>query len=218
VPKAVLAAIVVVAVAGLVDWRGAVHAWRTDRWDLATLALTFAATLLLGVELGIGIGIGASLLLLVARTSRPHLTELGLVPASGQYRNVHRYATVTDPRVLLVRVDAALLFATAPSVTRRLEAFAAGRDDRLRAMVLDASAISDVDGDGVHVLDDLEHAMHDRGVEVHLATVRGPVRDALLRADRWERWCAEGRVHEDLDAALASLGVRLREDAPTAGR
>ncbi len=208
-PRAVLAAIVIVAVAGLVDVRSAVRAWRTDRWDFTALVVTFTATLGLGVELGIGIGIAGSLLLLIARTARPHITELGVVPATGLCRNVARFDTVTDPRVLLVRVDAALLFATAPSVTRRLEHLAAQRDDRLVALVLDASAIADVDGDGAHVLDELETTLTARDVSLHLATVRGPVRDALSRTGHWQRWTAQGRVHESIEDALDALGIDL---------
>jgi sulfate permease, SulP family len=206
-PRAVLAAIVVVAVAGLVDVRSAKHTWRTDRWDFATLAVTFAATLVLGVELGIGIGIIGSLLLLVARSTRPHITEIGLVPSSGQYRNVARYDSVTDPRVLLIRVDAALLFATAPAVHRRVEQLCEARDDRLRGVVLDCSAVSDIDGDGAHVLDDVGRTLDARGVELHLATVRGPVRDALGRTGHLPTLHAEGRIHEDVTEALAALGI-----------
>jgi sulfate permease, SulP family len=206
-PRAVLAAIVVVAVAGLVDVRSAKHTWRTDRWDFATLAVTFAATLVLGVELGIGIGIIGSLLLLVARSTRPHITEIGLVPSSGQYRNVARYDSVTDPRVLLIRVDAALLFATAPAVHRRVEQLCEARDDRLRGVVLDCSAVSDIDGDGAHVLDDVGRTLDARGVELHLATVRGPVRDALGRTGHLPTLHAEGRIHEDVAEALAALGI-----------
>jgi sulfate permease, SulP family len=206
-PRAVLAAIVVVAVAGLVDVRGARYAWRTDRWDFATLAVTFLLTLGLGVELGIGLGIAASLLLLVARSARPHIAELGLVTEAGTYRNVDRYSTRTDPRVLLVRVDAALLFATAPAVQRRIEQLTASRDERLRAVVLDCSAVSDLDGDGVQVLDEAHRSLRERDVELHLATVRGPVRDALFRADRLDRLCEEGRLHEDVATALHRLGI-----------
>jgi sulfate permease, SulP family len=207
-PRAVLAAIVVVAVAGLVDVRGARHAWHTDRWDFATLAATFAATLVLGVELGIGLGIAASLLLLVARSTRPHITEIGLVPSSGHFRNVARFDTTTDPRILLIRVDAALLFATAPAVHRRVEQLCAARDERLQAVVLDCSAVSDIDGDGAHVLDDVARLLDEREVSLHLATVRGPVRDALGRTGHLPSLHDEGRIHEDVPDALEAIGVR----------
>ena len=216
-PRAVLAALVIAAVAGLVDVRGARHAWRTDRWDFAMLTVTFAATLGLGVEIGIGVGVAASLLLLVARTARPHITELGYVPGLERYRNVARYPAATHPRVLLVRVDASLLFATAPAVTRRLAQLVEVRDGQLEAMVLSAEAVGDIDGDGVHVLAELEHDLAARDVELHLATVHGPVRDALTRTGHWQRWSAQGRTHECLEEALDAIGVpRALEPAPTA--
>jgi sulfate permease, SulP family len=215
-PKAVLAAIVVVAVAGLVDLAGAEHAWRTDRWDFAMLAITFVATLGLGVEVGIGVGVASSLLLLTARNARPHIAELGLVPGTGQYRNIGRFETVVDRRVLLARVDGAILFSNAQAVTRRLEAMVDRRGEELRALVLDASAIADIDGDGVHVLDELERTLDARDVEMHLATVRGPVRDALVRAGRWQRWVDHGLVHEEVQDALDHLGIRIEVGRPAA--
>jgi sulfate permease, SulP family len=217
-PRAVLASIVIVAVAGLVDVRGARRAWRTDRWDFSMLTVTFVATLGLGVEIGIGVGVTASLLLLVARTARPHITELGYVPALGRYRNVARYPAATHPRVLLVRVDASLLFATAPAITRRLAQLVEARDGRLEAMVLSAEAVGDIDGDGVDVLAELEHDLATHDVELHLATVHGPVRDALTRTGHWQRWCAQGRTHECIEEALDSVGVpRALEPVPAAG-
>ena len=204
-PDAVLAAIVIIAVVGLVDLRTARRTWRVDRWDFSMLAVTFTATLTLGVEIGLAVGIVTSLLLLVARTARPHIVEIGHVPGTGIYRNVHRYPTETDPGILLVRIDAALLFATAPTVVRRVEALTATRDERLRAVVLDASAISDVDSDGLHTLDELERTLSVRSVGLHLATVRGPVRDLLRSAGHWQRWQAEGRIHETVEEALVAL-------------
>jgi sulfate permease, SulP family len=212
-PRAVLAAIVVVAVIGLVDLGAARHAWQTDRWDLAMLTLTFVATLGLGVELGIGVGVGSSLLLVIARTARPHVAELGFVPETGRYRNVERFATTVDPRVLLARVDGALLFSSAAGASRRLEAMVERRGPELEALVLDASAIADVDGDGVGVLDELERTLAARDVVMHLATVRGPVRDALQRAGRWQRWVDAGQVHEEIEDALDVLGVDLASHA-----
>lgn len=208
-PQAVLAAIVVVAVAGLVDLAGAKHAWRTDRWDFAMLTITFVATLGLGVEVGIGVGVASSLLLLTARNARPHIAELGLVPGTGQYRNIGRFETVVDRRVLLARVDGAILFSNAQAVTRTLEAMVDRRGEELQALVLDASAIADIDGDGVHVLDELERTLDARDVAMHLATVRGPVRDALVRAGRWPRWVDRGLAHEEVQDALDHLGIRI---------
>jgi sulfate permease, SulP family len=182
------------------------------------LAITFVATLGLGVEIGIGIGVASSLVLLTARSARPHITELGLVPETGHYRNVGRFHTLTDPRVLLVRVDGALLFANAQTVTRRLEAMSAERGADLEAVVLDAAAVADIDGDGVHVLDELERTLEARSVGLHLATVRGPVRDALTRADRWQRWVDAGRSTRTSRKPSTTSASASRWRSPTTRR
>jgi sulfate permease, SulP family len=81
-PNAVLAAIVMVAVANLVNWKEAVHLWHADRRDLALMGVTFLATLGLGIEEGIVVGVLASLAALVYQNSRPHVAVCGRIPES----------------------------------------------------------------------------------------------------------------------------------------
>ncbi|MFI7549435.1 SulP family inorganic anion transporter [Micromonospora sediminimaris] len=205
-PKAVLAAIVVVAVLGLVDRRSAVTAWRTRRSDGLTLALTFVVTLLFGVEPGLAAGVTFALAVFLWRSARPHLAELGRVPGTQTYRNVARYAgLITDPRVAIVRVDGPLYFANAQFLEDRLLSLAEQRPE-LTALVLDASAISDADVDGAHAVAELHKRLASRGVALHLATVRGPVRDLLGRAGVWQTVHSVGHVHPDLTAAVAASG------------
>ncbi|GAB3843270.1 solute carrier family 26 protein [Micromonospora andamanensis] len=205
-PKAVLAAIVVVAVLGLVDRRSAMTAWRTRRSDGLALALTFVVTLLFGVEPGLAAGVAFGLAVFLWRSARPHLAELGRVPGTQTYRNVARYTgLVTDPRVAIVRVDGPLYFANAQFLEDRLLGLAEQRPE-LTALVLDASAMSDTDADGAHAVAELRQRLAAHGVALHLATVRGPVRDLLGRAGVWQAMHGDGQVHADLTAALAATG------------
>ncbi|MBQ0893390.1 sulfate permease [Micromonospora sp. U56] len=205
-PKAVLAAIVVVAVLGLVDRKGAVTAWRARRSDGVTLALTFLVTLVFGVEPGLAAGVAFSLGVFLWRSARPHTAELGRVPGTDTYRNVARYTGLsTDPRVAVIRVDGPLYFANAQLLEDRLLTLAEQREG-LEAIVLDASAISDTDADGAHALAELRERVAARGVVLHLATVRGPVRDLLDRAGVWRPIRDAGHVHRDITDALAETG------------
>ncbi|RIV39731.1 SulP family inorganic anion transporter [Micromonospora radicis] len=211
-PRAVLAAIVVVAVLGLVDRGAAVTAWRVRRSDGLALALTFLVTLVLGVEPGLTAGVAFSLAVFVWRSARPHTAELGQVPGSTTYRNVHRYdGLITNPRVAIIRVDGPLYFANAELLADRLLTLV-DRRTGLAEIVLDASAISDVDADGAHTLAELRERAAARGVVLRLATVRGPVRDLLDRAGVWSAFRDAGQVHPDISAALAGGG------SPAAGR
>lgn len=206
-PKAVLGAIVVVAVLGLVDAKAAVSAWRTRRLDGLALVITFLVTLVLGVEPGLAAGVAFSLGAFLWRSARPHIAELGRVPGTDAYRNVDRYrGLVTDPRVAILRLDGPLAFVNAEWLDQRLIRLIEERAE-LTAVVLDASAIGDIDADGAHALAELRERLDDRGVALHLATVRGPVRDLLERAGVWQRLRAMGRVHRDVPQAVAAIGV-----------
>lgn len=214
-PKAVLAAIVVVAVLGLVDRRGAVIAWRARRLDGVAVAVTFLVTLVFGVEPGLAAGVGFTIAVFLGRSTRPHVAELGRVPGTSVYRNITRYAGLeTDPRVVIIRVDGPLYFGNAQVLEDRLQGLAEERDG-LDAIVLDASAISDADTDGVHALAESRQRLDDRGVALHLVTVRGPVRDVLHRAGELPALLAAGRVHRDIDTARSALAATSSAPAVT---
>lgn len=203
-PKAVLAAIVVTAVLGLVDVAGARSAWRTRRADGLALAVTFVVTLVAGVEPGLAAGVAFSIGVFLWRTSRPHLAELALVPGTGVYRNVSRYPGLpTAPGTAVVRVDGPLYFASARRVQGALLELAESRPE-LDTLVLDASAIGDCDADGAHALASWDRLLADRGITLRLATVRGPVRDLLTRAGVLPPLIAARRVHPDIPAAVAA--------------
>lgn len=211
-PKAVLAAIIASAVAGLVDLEEARHLWKVSRPDLALMGLTFLATLALGIEEGILAGVLASIAWFVWRTSRPHVAILGRLPGGSIYRNVARYPeAVQVPEVVALRIDAPLYFANTAFL---LETVTAALDDapEARALVLDCKAMGSVDAQALDTLGELLDELEERGVEPWLAGVRGPVRDALSASGLDRRLGRERmveRVHEAVDAVLDQGPPRL---------
>jgi SulP family sulfate permease len=201
-PRAVLAAVVIVAVLSLVDVRDAIHTWRARPIDGVTLAVTFLASMLIGIEPGLAIGVAFSLAVFVYRSATPHTTELGRVEGSVELRSIARYPTHQAPGVAVLRMDGPLFFASAKRLQDRVGDLVAHRDD-LRAVVLDASAIADLDASGAHALAELASDLEAAGVELHLATVRGPVRDVLARASAWD--LQGDRIHASLTDAVAAV-------------
>ncbi len=182
-PKAVLAAIIMTAVFGLVDVKEARHLYRVKRGDLALMGLTFAATLTLGIEEGILVGVGASLLVFVVRSTRPHLAVLGRIPWTETYRNVERFPDASlVPGVLTVRIDAQLYFGNVDFLQKQLARLERDRGEALHAVVLDASGMNQIDSSAEAALREIADGYRRRGIAFYVAQAKGPVRDVLSRS------------------------------------
>jgi SulP family sulfate permease len=181
-PLATLAATIVVAVLALVDLGTIGRTWRYSRADFAALMATLLATLAVGVEIGLVLGVVVSLLMYLARTSQPHIAEVGLVPGTEHFRNVLRHQVVTHPTVLSLRVDESLYFANARALEDRINEAVAQRPE-LQHVVLQCSAINDVDASALESLESISHRLRDAGIRLHLSEVKGPVMDRLQRSE-----------------------------------
>jgi len=205
-PKAALAAIIVVAVAGLIDLALPRTLWRLRPRELTTLGVTFAATLTLGITTGLGLGVLLSLVLFVMRTTRPHTAVLGRLPGTTVYRNQERFAdAVPVPGLLLVRLDAQLYFANAAFLRETLLRLIEEATTPVRAVVLDASGIHDVDISALTALSEVRRTLADRGLALYLSSVTGPVRDILARSGLQSEFGADKfsfTTHEAVQRAL----------------
>ena len=182
-PRASLAAIIVVAVFGLIDRKLPRELWRVRRRELPVLLLTFIATLTLGITTGLVLGVLTSLLLFVLRTTRPHTAVLGRLPGTQVYRNRARFPDAEPvPGVVLVRLDAQLYFANAAFLRETLLRLVDEAPPPVHAVIVDASSIHDVDVSALEALREVHRALAARGVSLHFADVKGPVRDLLGRS------------------------------------
>jgi SulP family sulfate permease len=179
-PRAALSAVIVVAVAGLVDIAFVRDLRRTRPRELIPLGITFAATLALGVGLGLAFGVVASLLLFVLRTTRPHTAILGRLPGTEVYRNVRRFPDAeTVPGIVIIRPDAPLYFANAAYLTDEIRRLVG--EQRPRAVIIDAGPLHDVDISALSSLRELLRELREQQVALHFADVKGPVRDVLAQ-------------------------------------
>ncbi|MAS40580.1 MAG: sodium-independent anion transporter [Porticoccaceae bacterium] len=202
-PKAVLAAIIVVAVWQLIDLEGLRHTWRYDRGDGMAQAATLIGVLALGIELGLSIGVGLALLLFLYRTSRPHIAVVGRIPGTEHFRNIHRHVVETWPQLLLVRIDENLYFANTPRVESELQNLVVDRAG-LKAVVLILSGVAYIDASALEMLENLDASLGEAGGELHLAEVKGPVLDQLRGSDLAER-LHPARSHISTERAVETL-------------
>ena len=182
-PKTVLAAIIIVAVFGLINFKEAVFLWKANNLDFWLMMSTFLATLLLGIEYGILVGVGLSLIILIYRTSKPYVTELGKVPNSNFYRNKNRFdEVIIEDDILVFRFDAQLFYANANYFRDHLDVMASNKGNALKLIVLDAESINRVDSTGVEMLKERIKFYQKKNVTFYFAGVKGPVRDDLFRS------------------------------------
>jgi SulP family sulfate permease len=215
VPQATLAATIVVAVMSLVDLRILRRTWTYSRADFFAVILTLLVTLGSGVEAGLVAGVSLSLLLHLYRTSRPHIAEVGLVPGTEHFRNVLRHQVITSPRLASLRVDESLYFANARVLEDRINDLVAGRAE-LKHLVLQCSAINDIDASALESLEAIDQRLRDAGLCLHLSEVKGPVMDRLQGTDFLQH--LSGKVyltqyqavldlaHEIVDSSGATIG------------
>lgn len=182
-PAAVLGAIIMVAVFGLLDVAEMKHLWHTDRRDFALLMITFLVTLLIGIKEGIATGVVLSLTMVIYRSTRPQVAELGELGNTGIYRNVLRYPEAVKRDDLLVfRFDDALYFANASYFKDEIASKIRARGNRLKKVILVATSMTDIDSTGTQVLVSLVQALQDDGKELVIAGATGPVRDYLRKS------------------------------------
>jgi SulP family sulfate permease len=177
-PKATLAAVIVVAVATLVDFSTAREAWRYNKADALSLAGTFLAVLSFGIEEGILAGAAISIGLYLWRTSRPHMAIVGRVGETEHFRNILRHKVHTCPHVQAVRVDESLYFANTTFLEDQMLQLIADEPE-VEHIVLICSAVNFIDASALESLERLTSQLRDAGVILHLAEVKGPVMDKL---------------------------------------
>jgi SulP family sulfate permease len=181
IPQAVLSATIIVAVLSLVDIRILHNTWRYSRYDFVSAMTTIVVTLVFGIETGLLAGVIISLALYLLKTSRPHIAEVGLVPGTEHFRNVLRHTVATSPDLVTLRVDESLYFANARALEDRVNDLVASRP-ALAHLVLQCSAINDIDASALESLETINHRLNDAGIKLHLSEVKGPVMDRLQRS------------------------------------
>ena len=213
-PKATLAATIIVAVLSLVDFSILKHSWSYSKPDFAAVTATILLTLGLGVETGVSAGVILSILLHLYKTSRPHIAEVGLVPGTEHFRNINRHEVLTSPELLTIRIDESLYFANA----RFLEDYIYERlsdDEKLKHVVLQCSAVNEVDLSALESLQAINHRLKDVGIKLHLSEVKGPVMDRLQRSHFLAEMTGQVFLSQyQAQEELASVCTRQNAKAP----
>ncbi|MDO6737284.1 SulP family inorganic anion transporter [Wenyingzhuangia sp. 2_MG-2023] len=182
-PKAVLASMIMVAVYKLIDFKFPVQLWKQNRDEFFLLCVTFIITLFVGIIHGILVGIVVSLILMVYRTSQPHIAVLARIEESNYFKNISRFSGEIQERndVLIVRFDAQLFFGNKDYFKNKLEALVQHKIKTLKAVILNAESISYIDSSANAMLISYIEQLKSQNIKFFITGAIGPTRDVLFQ-------------------------------------
>lgn len=200
-PNAILAAIIMVAVFGLIDFKYPVELFKNRRDEFFLLTATFLITLTVGIKEGILLGVLNSLLLLVYRTSRPHIAVLGRIRNTDYFKNVARFPEDTEAfkEYLILRFDAQLYFGNREYFKKELLNYLHNKGTETKFIILNAEAINYIDSSAVHMLRQTIQELKNKQIKLVIAGAIGPTRDIFY---------SSGLIH---DIGSENLFVKTNE-------
>jgi SulP family sulfate permease len=182
-PHATLAAILIVSSLRLIDTREIRYLFKVKITEGILLVFTFVATLALGIMPGLLFGIVASILLFITLNTRPNTAILGRLPNTNIFRNVQHFPEAeTIAGLVILRIDASLYFANAVFLKEKVHEICRQHGTALKALILDASAVNDLDSSADTALHQLSAEFKTNGIEFYIAGVKAPVRDVMKRS------------------------------------
>lgn len=204
-PNAVLAAVVLVAVMRLIDLREFRHLFRVSRQDFTAAAVALVAVLLLGILDGVIFGVVASLVMLLQRTSTPHVAFLGRIPGTNRFSDLARHPD-NEPvsGVLIFRVEAALLYFNVEHILRDVLQRVNQSGPGLRLVICDLSNSAYVDLAGARMLARLHDELQTQGIGLRIVEAHATERD-ILRAEGLEHLVGPIDRQTSLTDALAEF-------------
>jgi len=215
-PQPVLAAVVLMAVTGLIQIDALRHIWRFSRAEFAVAMAALMGVLAAGLLQGVLIGVVISILLLIRRGARPRVAELARVPGTSYFADFTRHPeNQPEPGVLIVRPEGSLVYFNVDHVRDAVTSIASARPDPPRLLVLFMGNVPHVDLAGAELLVQLDEGFTKRGIDFRLAETHGEVREALRRLAS-PRAAGLAEANQTVDDVLSRWRSAARIAAPSA--
>ncbi|KAL5836009.1 hypothetical protein ACOSQ4_015506 [Xanthoceras sorbifolium] len=183
-PNLILSAIIITAVIGLIDYKGAFHLWKVDKLDFLACLCSFFGVLFFSVQLGLGIAVGVSLLKIILHVSRPDTMVLGNIPGTQIYQSLNRYKNaLRKPRFLILGIESPILFANSTYLLERVLRWVREEEERiqennesaLKCVILDMTAVTAIDTSGIDAMFEIRKRLNRRSLHLVLVNLAGTV-------------------------------------------
>ena len=185
-PNVLLAVIVLVAVKGLINIQALRHLWKVSRPEFYISMVALLSVLVLGILQGVMLAAVFSILMLLARASRPHVAFLGRIPGTDRFSDLERHPeNEIIPGMLIFRVESSLFYFNEEYVLKSVLEKVGSEPNSIQSVVCDLSTSPRVDLAGARMLIALYDQLSRKNIALRLADARSAVRD-ILRAEKLE--------------------------------
>ncbi|KAI3777805.1 hypothetical protein L1987_47608 [Smallanthus sonchifolius] len=212
-PNLILAAIIITAVIGLIDYQSAVRLWKVDKLDFLACLSSFLGVLMISVPIGLAIAVGVSVFKILLHVTRPNTGVLGNIPGTQIYQNVNRYREAKRvPSFAILGIEAPIYFANSTYLQERIlrwireeeEWLAANNGSSLKCVIIDMTAVTGIDTSGLAMMKELKKMLEKRSLQLVLANPGGSVMEKLHQSNILESFGLEG-VYLTVDEAVADI-------------
>ncbi|KAH6781418.1 sulfate transporter 3 [Perilla frutescens var. hirtella] len=200
-PNLILAAIIITAVIGLIDYKGAYELWKVDKLDFLAALCSFLGVLFISVPLGLAIAVGISVFKILLHVTRPNTVTLGNIPGTQVYQSLHRYTqAVRIPSFFILAVEAPIYFANSTYLQERIlrwireeeEWLAKNNGNSMKCVILDMSAVTGIDTSGIDLITELRRMLNQRSLKLVLVNPVGCVMEKLHHSNVLDSFGLEG--------------------------
>ncbi|KAL6537547.1 putative sulfate transporter 3.4 [Orobanche minor] len=200
-PNLILAAIIVTAVVGLIDYQAAYKLWKVDKLDFMACLCSFFGVLFISVPLGLAIAVGISVFKILLHVTRPNTFALGKIPGTQIYQNLSRYTEASRvPSFLILAIEAPFYFANSTYLQERIlrwireeeEWLASNNGTNIKCVILDMTAVSAIDTSGLDAISELRKVLDQRSLKLVLVNPVGSVTEKLHKSNIWDSFGLEG--------------------------
>ncbi|KAG7625414.1 STAS domain [Arabidopsis thaliana x Arabidopsis arenosa] len=190
-PNVILAAIILTAVIGLIDYQAAYKLWKVDKFDFFTCLCSFFGVLFVSVPLGLAIAVGVSVIKILLHVTRPNTSEFGNIPGTQIYQSLGRYREASRiPGFLILAIESPIYFANSTYLQDRILRWAREEENRikenngttLKCIILDMTAVSAIDTSGLEAVFELRRRLEKQSLQLVLVNPVGTVMEKLHKS------------------------------------
>ncbi|CAN1317419.1 Sulfate transporter 3.2 [Linum perenne] len=199
-PEVILAAIIITAVIGLIDYKAASKIWKVDKLDFVACLSSFVGVIFISVPVGLSVAVGVSIFKVLLHVTRPNTVVMGNIPGTHIYQSLDRYREAERvPSFLVISVESPIYFANCTYLKERIMRCIREEEDRINAnknklecIILDMTAVTAIDTSGIEFVSELRKMLHSRSLKLVLSNPTSSVMEKLHMSKTLDLFGSDG--------------------------